>query len=63
MSREQPACQHSGIATMSTSLHSEMNLVRPSKLSAAQARALAAQKLPIALTLAAIILSILGIRP
>jgi hypothetical protein len=48
---------------MSTSLHSEFNLVRPSKLSAERARALAAQKLPVALTLAAIILSVLGIRP
>ena len=48
---------------MSTSLHSETNLVLPSKLSAAQARVLAAQKAPIALTLAAIILSVFGIRP
>jgi hypothetical protein len=48
---------------MSTSLHSEMNLVRSSKLSATQVRALAAQKLPVALTLAAIILSVLGMRP
>ena len=47
---------------MSTPLHSETNLVRPSKLSAAQVRALAAHKLPIALSLAAIILSVLGIR-
>lgn len=47
---------------MSTSLHSEMNLVRPSKLSAERVRALAAHKLPISLTLAAIILSVLGIR-
>jgi hypothetical protein len=48
---------------MSTSLHSEMNLVRPSKLSAEQARALVAQRLPISLALAAIILSMLGVRP
>jgi hypothetical protein len=48
---------------MSTSLHSDMNLVRSSKLSAERAHALAAQKLPIALTLAAIILSVLGVRP
>lgn len=47
---------------MSTPLHSEANLVLPSKLSSVQARVLAAQKLPIALTLAAIILSVFGIR-
>ena len=47
---------------MSTSLHSETNLAQPSKLSAAQVRALAAQNLPIALSLAAIILPMLGIR-
>jgi hypothetical protein len=47
---------------MSTSLHSEFNLVRPSKLSAERARALAAHKLPVALTLAAIILSIVEVR-
>jgi len=47
---------------MSTPLHSEMNLVQPSRLSVAQARAIAAHKLPITLTLAAIILSVLGVR-
>jgi hypothetical protein len=47
---------------MSTPLHSAMNLVGSSKLSAERARALAAHRLPIALTLAAIILSVLGVR-
>lgn len=47
---------------MSTPLHSEVNLVQPSKLSAERARALAAEQLPIGLTLAAIILSVLGVR-
>lgn len=47
---------------MITSLHSKMNLVRPVKLSAEQVRAIAARKLPIALTLATIILSVFGVR-
>ncbi len=46
---------------MSTSLHSERNLLQAPKLSTAQAHALSARQLPIALTMAAIFLSVLGI--
>jgi hypothetical protein len=47
---------------MTTSLHSEKNLARPTRLSFARAHAIAAHQAPVALTLAAIILSVLGVR-
>ncbi|SCX45337.1 hypothetical protein [Variovorax sp. EL159] len=48
---------------MSTPLHSEKNLLQPAILSMTQARALATHQLPMTLTLAAIILSVLGVKP
>ncbi|HWT19388.1 MAG TPA: hypothetical protein VN280_10770 [Variovorax sp.] len=48
---------------MSTSLHSEKNLLQRTRLSTAQAHALAAHRLPVTLTLAAIILSVLDVKP
>ncbi len=47
---------------MSTALHSEKNLLQQPRLSVAQVHALASHKLPVALTLSAIILSVLGVR-
>ena len=47
---------------MSTSLHSDKNLVLLSKQTVAHAHALAVHKLPVSLTLAAIVLSVLGVR-
>jgi hypothetical protein len=47
---------------MSTALHSEQSLLRAQKLPAARLRALAAHQLPVALTLGAVILSVLGIN-
>jgi hypothetical protein len=48
---------------MSTSLHSEKSLLLQTKRSVAQVQALAAHQLPVALTLSAIILSVLGVKP
>ncbi|AGU50459.1 hypothetical protein VAPA_1c33730 [Variovorax paradoxus B4] len=48
---------------MTTSLHSEKNLLPSPTLSVARAHALAAHRLPVTLTLAAIILSVLGVKP
>lgn len=48
---------------MTTPLHSEKNLLLSSKLSIARAQALASHRLPVTLTLAAIILSVLGVKP
>jgi hypothetical protein len=60
----QVARGHSGV-DMTTPLHSEKNLLLSSKLSVAraQAHALASHRLPVTLTLAAIILSVLGVKP
>jgi len=48
---------------MSTPLHSEKNLFQQTKLTVAQARALAGHQVPMALGLAAVILSVLGVKP
>ncbi|BEP61183.1 hypothetical protein GmRootV213_17370 [Variovorax sp. V213] len=48
---------------MTTPLHSEKNLLLASKLSIARVQALASHRLPVTLTLAAIILSVLGVKP
>lgn len=47
---------------MTTALHSEKNVSHPSRLSAAQASALAAREQSVASTLAAVVLSVLGVR-
>jgi hypothetical protein len=47
---------------MSTSLHSEKSLLLQTQVTVARAHALAVQKLPVALTLSAIILSIVNVR-
>jgi hypothetical protein len=47
---------------MSTSLHSEKSLLLQTQVTVARAHALAAQKLPVALTLSAIILSIINVK-
>ena len=48
---------------MSTSLHSEhSHLLQVQKLSTEQAHALSARQLPVALTMAAIFISVLGIN-
>lgn len=47
---------------MSTSLHSEKSLLIQTQVAAAHAHALAVKQLPMTLTLAAIILSVLGVR-
>jgi hypothetical protein len=48
---------------MTTPLHSEKTRLLSSKLSMARAQALASHRLPVTLTLAAIILSVLGVKP
>ncbi|MDH6166373.1 hypothetical protein M2282_001514 [Variovorax boronicumulans] len=48
---------------MSTALHSEKNLLQQTRVSVAQVHAIAAHRLPVTLTLAAIILSVLGVKP
>jgi hypothetical protein len=48
---------------MSTSLHSEKSLLLQTQATALHAHAFAVQKLPMTLTLAAIILSVLGVKP
>lgn len=48
---------------MSTPLHSEKNLLQQTRLTVAQARALAGHQVPVALSLAAVILSVLGVKP
>jgi hypothetical protein len=58
----QVARSHSG-ADMTTPLHSDKNLLLLPKLSLARAHALASHRLPVTLTLAAIILSVLGVKP
>jgi hypothetical protein len=47
---------------MTTALHSDKNVFHPSRLSAAQASALVAREEPTAQVLAAVVLSVLGIR-
>lgn len=47
---------------MSTALHSEKNLLQQTHLSVVQVHAMAAHQLPVTLTLAAIILSVLGVK-
>ena len=47
---------------MSTSLHSEKSLLLQTQATVARAHSLAVQKLPVALTLSAIILSIINVR-
>lgn len=47
---------------MSTRIHSEKSLLLQTQVSVARAHALAVQKLPVALTLSAIILSIIGVK-
>jgi hypothetical protein len=46
---------------MSTSLHSEKSLLLQTQVTVARAHAMAVQKLPVALTLSAIILSIINV--
>ncbi|REN19794.1 hypothetical protein DSI41_08460 [Mycobacterium tuberculosis] len=47
---------------MSTRIHSEKSLLLQTQVSVARAHALAVQKLPVALTLSAIILSIINVK-
>ncbi|MFM9925088.1 hypothetical protein VLK31_18995 [Variovorax sp. H27-G14] len=47
---------------MPTSLHSEKSLLLQTQVTVARAHALAAQQMPMALTLSAIILSIINVR-
>jgi hypothetical protein len=47
---------------MSTSLHPEKSLLLQTQVTVARAHAMAVQKLPVALTLSAIILSIINVR-
>jgi len=47
---------------MSTRVHSERSLLLQTQATAVRAHALVAQKLPVALTLSAIILSIVGVK-
>ncbi|MFL9669410.1 MULTISPECIES: hypothetical protein [Variovorax] len=47
---------------MSTRIHSERSLLLQTQATAVRAHALVAQKLPVALTLSAIILSIVGVK-
>jgi len=47
---------------MSTAIHSEKNLLQQTRLSVAQVHAIATHRLPVTLTLAAIILSVLGVK-
>lgn len=47
---------------MTTALHSDKNVFHPSRLSAAQASALVAREEPTAQVLAAVVLSVLGVR-
>ena len=47
---------------MSTSLHSEKNLMLFSQHSMTRVHVLALHRVPVALTLAAIVLSVLGVR-
>lgn len=47
---------------MSTSLHSEKSLLLQTQVTMARAHALAVQKVPMALTLSAIILSIINVK-
>ncbi len=47
---------------MSTALHSEQSLLLKRRPSAARLQALAARQLPVALSLGAVILSVLGVR-
>jgi hypothetical protein len=49
-------------SAMSTSLHSEKSLLLQTQVTVARAHAMAVQKLPVALTLSAIILSIINVR-
>ena len=48
---------------MSTSLHSERNLLQQTQRTVVHASTIAAHRLPVTLTLAAIILSVLGVKP
>ncbi|MDP9603112.1 hypothetical protein [Variovorax sp. W6] len=47
---------------MSTRIHSERSLLLQTQASVARVRALAVQKLPVAMTLSAIILSIINVK-
>ncbi|MBN8757581.1 MULTISPECIES: hypothetical protein [Variovorax] len=47
---------------MSTRIHSEQSLLLQTQASAMRAHVLVVQKLPVALTLSAIILSIIGVK-
>ncbi|HEX7868214.1 MAG TPA: hypothetical protein VF555_24875 [Variovorax sp.] len=47
---------------MSTRIHSETSLLLQTQISVERAHALAVQKLPVALTLSAIILSIINVK-
>lgn len=56
------ACKTHKESFMSTSLHSEKNLMLFSQHSMTRVHVLAMHRVPVALTLAAIVLSVLGVR-